>query len=150
MVSSPPKLRVFFDADVIFAGAASPVAHRASTVALRMSEITLIHGIASQQAITEVERNLTAKLPAKLPEFHLLVSRCLEIVSDPASTDLPHYSGQADPKDLPILVAALQADCSYLLTFNLRHYNPTDNTITVQRPGTFVLTLRHLMSQGFK
>ncbi|MBC7249776.1 MAG: hypothetical protein H5T62_05770 [Anaerolineae bacterium] len=54
---NPPKLRVFVDADVLFAGAASPGKHGASLLILRMAEITLIEAVASQQVITEAERN---------------------------------------------------------------------------------------------
>ena len=139
---------VFLDADVIFAGAAAPTEHGASHIVLRMSEITLIECVTSEQAMTEVERNLAEKLPAKLPEFHLLVSRCLRVVPDPEPEDLAHHTGQADPKDLPILVAALREGCPYFLTFNVRHhYSPTVGSITVQRPGEFVLTVRNLLTQ---
>jgi hypothetical protein len=147
MATRTRKPLVFLDADVIFAGAAAPSEHGASHTVLRMAEITLIECLTSQQAVTEVERNLTAKLPAKLPEFRLLVSRCLRLIPDPAPADLPAYTGQADPKDLPLLVAALQADCDFWLTFNLRHYFPPTNAITIQRPGGFLLTVRGLLSQ---
>jgi len=146
-VGKAHKPSVFLDADVIFAGAAAPSEHGASNVMLRMGEITLIECITSQQAVTEVERNLTDKLPAKLPEFHLLVGRCLRVVPDPEPNDLLPYAGQADPKDLPILVAALRERCPYLLTFNVRHYSPPTGTITVQRPGEFLLTVRTLLGQ---
>ena len=138
---------VFLDADVIFAGAAAPSEHGASHVVLRMGEITLIECVTSQQAVIEVERNLADKLPTKLPEFRLLVSRCLRVVPDPEPADLLPYAGQADAKDLPILVAALRERCPYLLTFNVRHYFPPAGTITVQQPGEFLLTVRGLLSQ---
>jgi predicted nucleic acid-binding protein len=138
---------VFLDADVIFAGSAAPSEHGASHVVLRMGEITLIECVTSQQAVSEVERSLAAKLPDKLPEFRLLVSRCLRVVSDPEPADLLPYSGQADPQDLPLLVAALREGCAYLLTFNVRHYFPAGDTIVVQRPGEFLLTVRTLLSQ---
>ena len=141
------RLVVFLDADVIFAGAAAPTEHGASHVVLRMGEITLIECVTSKQAVTEVERNLAEKLSAKLPEFRLLVSRCLRMVPDPEPEDLTRYTGQADPKDLPILVAALREGCPYLLTFNVRHYSPTGGSITVQQPGQFVLTVRNLLTQ---
>lgn len=141
------KPLVFLDADVIFAGAAAPTEHGASHVLLRMGEITLLECITSEQAITEVERNLTAKISIKLPEFRLLVSRCLRVVPDPLAADLVPHIGQADPKDLPLLVAALQANCPYLITFNTRHYFPTAQNITIQRPGEFLLTVRTLLSQ---
>jgi predicted nucleic acid-binding protein len=141
------KPTVFLDADVIFAGAAAPSEHGASHVVLRMGEITLIECVTSQQAVTEVERNLADKLPTKLPEFRLLVSRCLRVVPDPEPDDLLPYASQADPKDLPILVAALREKCPYLLTFNVRHYSPPAGTITVQQLGEFLLTVRILLSQ---
>jgi predicted nucleic acid-binding protein len=143
----PHKLRIFVDADVIFAGSASPTEHGASHVVLLMGEITLLDCITSQQAITEVERNLGEKLPAKLPEFRLLVNRCLRVVADPLVAELPAYAGLADPKDLPLLVAALREQCDYLLTFNVRHYFPQGGTITVLRPGDFLQTIRELLSQ---
>jgi hypothetical protein len=141
------KPTVFLDADVIFAGAASPSEYGASHVVLRMGEITLIECVTSQQAVTEVERNLADKLPTKLPEFRLLVSRCLRVAPDPQPADLLPYANQADPKDLPILVAALRERCPYLLTFNVRHYSPPAHIITVQQAGEFLLTVRSLLSQ---
>ncbi len=141
------KPLVFLDADVIFAGSAAPSEHGASHVVLRMGEITLLKLITSQQAVSEVERNLRAKLPDKLPEFRLLVSRCLQVVPDPEPADLLPYVGQADSKDLPLLVAALREGCAYLLTFNVRHYFPTGSGVVIQRPGDFLLTIRGLLSQ---
>lgn len=136
---------VFLDADVIFAGAASPTEHGASHVILRLGEITLIECVTSTQVVTEVERNLEEKLPSKLPELRLIISRSLRIVPDPEPEELSPYKGQADPRDLPILVAALKHNCHFLLTFNTRHYTPTATRITVQRPGDFLTTLRSLL-----
>jgi len=133
------------DADVIFAGAASPTEHGASHVVLQMGEITLIDCVSSVQAVKEVERNLADKIPEKLPDFQLLVSRSLHIVDDPQPGDLSVYKGQADPKDLPILVAAIKEGCSHLLTFNVRHFTPTSPKITVQPPSGFLLTVRSLL-----
>ena len=139
------KPKVFVDADVIFAGAASPTEHGASHVVLLMGEITLIDCISSEQAVKEVERNLSDKIPKKLPDFQLLVSRSLQIVDDPQSSELDAYEGQADPKDLPILVAAVKEGCSHLLTFNVRHFNPIYPKIIVQPPSGFLLTVRSLL-----
>jgi predicted nucleic acid-binding protein len=77
------KPLVFLDADVIFAGAAAPTEHGASHVVLRLGEITLIECVTSTQVVTEVERNLANKLPQKLPELRLILSRCLQVVPDP-------------------------------------------------------------------
>ena len=146
MVKAKNKPTLFVDADVIFAGAAAPSEHGASHVVLQMGEITLIDCVTSEQAVTEVERNLAEKIPDKLPEFHLLVNRSLRIVGDPHPDDLIPHRGQADLKDLPILVAALREKCPYLLTFNVRHFTPASNLIKVLRPGEFLLTVRSLLS----
>ena len=145
MARSREKPKVFVDADVIFAGAASPTEHGASHVVLQMGEITLIDCVSSVQAVKEVERNLADKIPEKLPDFQLLVSRSLHIVGDPQPGDLAVYKGQADPKDLPILVAAIKEGCSHLLTFNVRHFTPTSPKITVQPPSGFLLTVRSML-----
>jgi hypothetical protein len=133
---------VFVDADVIFAGSAAPSEHSASLAVLRMGEITLLDCVTSQQAITEAERNLSDKLPTKLPEFRLIISRCLRVVPDPEPADLASYAGQAAPEDLPLLVAALREGCAYLLTFNVRHFHPTSQQISVQQPDEFILVVR--------
>lgn len=138
---------VFLDADVIFAGAAAPTEHGASHVVLRLGEIGLIDCVTSTQVITEVERNFEKKLPSKLPELRLIISRSLRVVPDPEPNELTPYKGQADPKDLPILIAALKHGCHFLLTFNIRHYTPATEEITVQRPGDFVITVRGLLAQ---
>jgi predicted nucleic acid-binding protein len=141
-MTKPSKPRVFIDADVLFAGAASPSKHGASLLILRLAEITLLDVLTSEQVITEAERNLTAKLPQALPAFQHLVSRCLKICPNPKPGDLLPYEGLADPKDLPILVAAKQENCLWLVTFNLRHYIPGHSDVEVLKPGDFILRVR--------
>lgn len=140
--SRPGRPRVFIDADVLFAGAAAPTEQGASLVVLRLAEITLIDAVTSQQAIVEAERNLATKLPVALPAFRMIVSRCLQVVPDPTTTDLEGYYGLADPKDLPLLAAALRERCAYLVTFNVRHYQPGHPDTVALRPGDFILRVR--------
>jgi predicted nucleic acid-binding protein len=144
--SSPPKPRVFIDSDVLFAGAASPTDHGASLLVLRLAEITLVEAFVSEQVITEVERNLAAKIPQALPAFRHLVSRCVIIVPDPDRNDLAAYEALADPKDIPILAAAVREKCSWLVTFNTRHYQPGYPDITVVNPGEFIRRIRDLLA----
>ncbi len=145
--NSPPKPRVFVDADVLFAGAASSSEHGASLLILRMAEITLIEALTSQQVIIEAERSLAEKLPQALPTFRLLVSRCLQVVPDPAPADLEPYRGLADAEDLPVWVAALREGCPWLVTFNVRHFQPGHPDVTVQRPGEFLLRVRDRLAR---
>jgi predicted nucleic acid-binding protein len=140
------KPQVFIDADVLFAGAASPNEHSASNLILRMGELTLIDVIASIQVLTEAERNLVDKIPKALPAFQMLVSRSLKIVKDPDPNDLVEYAGLANPADLPILVAAIREECSYLTKFNIRHYQPGHPSVAVLKPGDLVLRIRYLLA----
>ena len=147
------KPRIFVDADVLFAGAAAPTEHGASLVILRMAEITLIDAVASPQVVEEAERNLADKLPAALPAFRMIVSRCLRLVPAPLPSDLAVCTGLADPKDLPILAAAVREGCPWLVTFNGRHFQPGHPAVTVLTPGQLILRVRdllaHLTSEEF-
>jgi predicted nucleic acid-binding protein len=144
--ANPSRLRVFVDADVLFAGAAAPSQHGASLTVLRLAEITLIEAVASQQVIAEAERNLAEKLPDALPVFRLIVSRCLRIVPDPDPADLGPFAGQADPKDLPILAAAVREDCPWLVTFDGRHFQPGHPAVRVLPPGELILRVRQSLA----
>ncbi len=136
------RLRLFFDADVLFAAAASPSEYGASLVLLRLSEITLIEGIASVQVATEAARNLERKVPQSVPTLEYLVRRALRIVPDPARERVHACAGRADWKDLPILVAAADAQCPILTTFNTRHFRPGLPGMEVLEPGDVVARVR--------
>ena len=146
-IKPPTKPRIFIDADVLFAGAASPNEHSASNLILRMAELTLIEAIASTQVITEVERNLQEKMPKALPAFHLLVTRCLKVMEDPKLAEINEYHGLANTGDLPILVTAIREGCSFLATFNIRHFQPGHPAVAVLKPGDLVLRIRYLLAR---
>jgi hypothetical protein len=137
---------VFVDADVLFAGVAAPTEHGASLTILRMAEITLIQALTSQQVIIEAERNLTSKLLKALPAFHLIVSRCLRVIPDPAPEELAPLRGLAQPHDLPVLTAAVREGCPWLVTFNLRHFRPGHPSVQVILPGDLILRIRGLLT----
>lgn len=141
------KLRVFFDADVLFAGAASPSEHSASQVALQLAEITVIRGVTSEEAAEEARRNLRAKIPNATEELGLLLSRSLEILPNPKPEALAAHLERADPKDLLHLVAALQEKCAYLLTYNTTDYEPGHPDVEVLTPGAFIRNVRDRLSR---
>lgn len=146
MENKPAKPRIFIDADVLFAGSASPQQYSASLVILRMAEITLIKAITSQQVITEVERNLEQKFPAALVTFRMLVSRCLQVLPDPSEQEVDALTGLADPKDLPILAAAVKHNCQFHTTYNPKHFQPGTPNLTVLPPGDLIQRIRYLLS----
>ena len=155
MPSHQHPLRVFVDADVLFAGAASPSEHpsgSASLIVLYLSELTLLDAVTSEQALTECERNLKAKLSEEaagraLVAFRQLVSRALVVVEPPLPDEVAAHAGKAHPKDLPLLVSALQQRASVLTTFNVKDYEPGDPRVEVLVPGALVQRVRMLLAQ---
>jgi predicted nucleic acid-binding protein len=135
-------LRVMIDADVLFAGAASSSGQSASGVVLRLSELTVIEGVASEQVVAETTRNLEAKVPAAVPALRQLVGACLHIVPDPETDEVAALDGRAHPKDLPILTAAVRERCDVLVTFNERDYRPGHEAVEVVTPGVLVQRVR--------
>lgn len=142
----PNKPRIFIDADVLFAGAASPTDHGASLTLLHLAEITLLDAVTSEQVIIEAERNLAAKLPATLPAFRHLVARSLTIVNNPTRDQLIAFHSLADAKDQPILAAAVLNGCPWLISFNVRHYRPGHPDVMVMKPGDFLQRIRYLLT----
>ncbi len=138
------RLRVFFDADVLIAGAASSTG--ASHLLLRVSELGLIEGLTCSQAVREADRNLQSKLPAALPAFRAILAAAeIGVVSDAHGRSLDGLQGFAHQDDLPILAAALEAGSDYLTTFNVRHYRVPEGVMRVARPGNVVARLRRAL-----
>jgi predicted nucleic acid-binding protein len=138
-------LRVMVDADVLFAGSASSSDRAASTVVLRLSDID---GVTSEQVMAEAERNLAGKVPAAVSAFRDLAAAGLRVVPDPTADEVLALDGQADPKDLPILVAAVRERCDVLVTFNERDYRPGHADVEVVTPGVLVQRVRRLVAQA--
>jgi len=140
------RLRVFFDADVLIAGAVS--ATGASYLLLRLTELGLLEGVTCAQVLREVERNLEAKLPAALPIFRALFAAAnISLAPEVPAALLERLRGLAHEDDLPILAAALVGESDYLLTFNVRHYQAPPGAITVARPGTVMARVRRALGQ---
>lgn len=143
----PAKLRVFFDADVLIAGSASKTHSSASYILLQLAELTLIEGIICPYVREEVERNLKEKLPHSLPVFRMLVQTALIEVSDPPADSLKKWAGRADPKDLPVLGAAILHGCHYLVTFNSGDYPDPPEVLEVVEPGELVQQVRKRLAK---
>ena len=107
--------RVFIDSDVLFAGSSFPNINSASNVILQIDEVVLIKVVAREQVIAEVSRNLGEKMPEALPIFTRIVRRCIQVIPDPSPQDVEGLSPQAAWKDVPILAAAINARCHYLI-----------------------------------
>lgn len=133
-------VRVFCDADVLIAGAASTTG--ASHILLQLSELTLIECVSSPLAVHEAERNIAAKLPAALPAFREILDAGIDLVPEAAPAVSRGLAAQAHQKDVPILAAAVAAGADFLATFNVRHFRSRSSPPLIVQPRRVVAAIR--------
>ena len=142
--------RVFFDANVLIAGAAARGG--ASRAALMMAEAGLFQMVVSRQVLDEAERNLRRKLPRGLPILaEILGDVHLEVVDDPAPQSFARWLDCIEAKDAPIVEAAAVANIDYLLTLNSRDFTPVvaaRSGLTILAPSQFVERIREIITAG--
>lgn len=125
--------RVFLDANVLVSAAWT--SENGLLALWRLADVTLL---TSAYVIAESDRNVrTPEQRTRL--FRLL--QVLEIVDEPRGhalapgVDLP-------PKDVPILLAAMEAKASHLLTGDRQHFGPyfgrTFGGVQVLRPSEYL------------
>lgn len=138
-------LKIFLDADVLMASAASSTPNSAGQVLLSLSEITLIEAITSELVIEECERNIPTVFERSddvLQAFRKVVNRALDVVDRPSQETVRAYRPYAAWSDAPHLASASEYACRYLVTYNLSDYDPSDLDIEVAEPGTVVRLAR--------
>jgi predicted nucleic acid-binding protein len=146
------RWRVFIDTSALIAGVVS--ASGAAREVLRLAEAHLIEPLVSRQVLTEADRNLTAKLPSLLDDYHLLLSHIDPvIVEDPDRAAVHEAARVIERSDAPILAAARAARVDYLVTWNTRDFQ----TASVRRwapfpvvtPGEFLRAFRDALPKDF-
>jgi predicted nucleic acid-binding protein len=129
--------RVFLDANVLFSAA-----YRAGSTLARLWEATSISLMSSPYAIEEAHRNLEER--DARTRLQALVA-ALEIVPDIAGGHLP-TDVSLPQKDLPILLAAIAAEATHLLTGDRVHFGVYFGRriagVLIQRPGDYLATHR--------
>jgi len=142
-------IRVFLDANVYFAGSASPTG--ASALILQLAAHGRIEITASRLVLLEAERNLRRKRPAKdLKAFHQCLQQIrLRVIPTPPETAWTRYEGVIHPKDVAILAAAVASRVTHLVTLDRRHFmtqavSGAVPELTILTPGDFLRELvRH-------
>jgi uncharacterized protein len=110
-----PKDIVFLDASVLFSAA---YRHEAKFLKLwRMTDVSLV---TSPYAAEETRRNLEKSEQRERLETLL---QSVELISALAGKPLPE-GVNLPAKDVPILLAAIAANATHLLTSDLRHFGP--------------------------
>ena len=144
--------RVFADASVLIAGAGSRTG--ASRAVLVMAEIGLYRLVVSRQVLDEMERNLRKKLPAALPVFaELMAAINPEVVPDPSPEEVIRWQSVIEPKDAPILAAAVAAAPDRFLTLDVKDfiepvYVAEKSELRIETPAEFVQAIRALVEEG--
>ena len=131
-------LRVFLDANVYFAGSASPTG--GSALVLQLILKGRIEVTASRLVLREAERNLRRKRPPKdLKTFHQFLKHAkLRVIRTPPETAWKPYEGIIHPKDVPVLAAAVASKATYLVTLDRRHFMA--KMMSGKVPGLVILT----------
>ena len=116
-------VRVFLDSSVLIAASASNKG--ASYAVVLLGEIGLIKVVISSQVLEECERNLFKKLPESIEVFRSIISTLNpEVLSNPGLENINLLVNLIEPKDAPILGAALQGKVNCLLTLNTKDFTP--------------------------
>ena len=122
-------IRVLLDANILFSAAYRP-GRRLS----RLWQATGIELVSSAYVLGEAVRNIKRKYPAQMPVLQELL-RHVHLVGDESDTREDVF--EIDPKDLPVLRAAIASRSTYLITgdgdFD-RYFGTTIEGVTVLRP----------------
>jgi uncharacterized protein len=144
--------RVFFDANVIIAGASSNrgEAHVIIRLAEGRQDIGLL---ATEYTIDEAERTLQRKQSEALPRFYE-IRECLEVHPEPSLGLVKHLDlflprkKRLPKKDLPVLAGAISAGADWLITHDREHFGPlygdTVEGVEILRPVTAIARLDQL------
>jgi predicted nucleic acid-binding protein len=124
--------RLFLDANILFSAAFRPAAGLLQLWKLR--DVTLY---SSRYAVEEARINLTEQ------DQRMRLSRLSEKVQFAEAALRQFPQGISLPeKDVPILLAAIEARCTHLLTGDVRHFGPyfgnTIEGVSIILPGNYL------------
>ena len=128
-------LSVCVDSNVLIAGLMSTKG--ASHAILLLGELGLFRLLVPEVAVEEVRRNLRGLLPEAIPLFDQFLTLPAVSVWSGSAKDEAAARAHADPKDVPILAAAIGSSAALLVTHNIRHFASTDS-VRVLRPSALL------------
>ncbi len=112
-------MKLFLDANVLFAAAATPKG-RAQRL-FQLAEAGLCELCASPYVLDEVRRNLQHKPPGALVRLHDFLSR-LQVLADAEAELVAWAQAYLPAKDAPVLAAAVASRADALVTGDRRHF----------------------------
>lgn len=115
-------MRLFLDANVLFAASVSPQGRSASLFLFASrQECTLLP---SPHVVTEARRNLDAKAPDAVARFRELLGLVTVVPEAPPATVRWAREQGLPAEDAPVLAAAVAAGADALVTGDVRHFSP--------------------------
>lgn len=113
-------MRVFLDANVVFAAAISPEGRSAAL--FQLAQRGLCELLVSPHAVTEARRNVEARYPEAMVRLERLLQRVTTVPeASPAGVAWARRQGLPD-EDVPILAAAAHATADVLVTGDRTHF----------------------------
>ncbi|MGH2447523.1 MAG: PIN domain-containing protein [Chloroflexota bacterium] len=129
MASTPAKglIKVCLDSSVLIAGAISPHGSARDLLDAGLDDRASLY--LSTLVLQETERNLARKAPAALPMFRLFIDALRPQLVDPSTEQVLEAARVVEPKDAPIVAAALAAHADVLATYDRKHLSAQANAI---------------------
>ena len=130
--------RLFLDANILF----SP-AYSADSPLLELWRLKKVLLFSSGYSLEEARRNLALLRPDRLSNLQQLIAK-VQLADAPPLATVPIEARALPQKDLPILLAAIEARATHLLTADTRHFGPlrgkTLEGVLVLTPGDYLRT----------
>ena len=128
--------RLFLDANVLFSAAYNP-----KSPLLELWQLSGVDLLCSAYAVQEARQNLAIHRPNRLGEFEHLVGK-LSLLDAPLTMTAAAGAAGLPDKDLPILLGAIGAKATHLLTVDKKHfgslYGQTLDGVLVTTPGDYL------------
>ena len=130
--------RLFLDANILFSAADS-----ADSPLLELWRLKKVLLFSSGYSLEEARRNLALLRPDRLSNLQQLIAK-VQFADAPPLATAPIEARALPKKDLPILLAAIEARATHLLTADTRHFGPlrgkTVEGVLVLTPGDYLRT----------
>lgn len=130
--------RLFLDANILFSAAYS-----ADSPLLELWRLKQALLFSSGYSLEEARRNLALLRPDRLSNLQQLIAK-VQLADAPPLATVPIEARALPQKDLPILLAAIEARATHLLTADKRHFGPlrgkTLEGVLVLTPGDYLRT----------
>lgn len=114
------KIKVFVDTNIWFSAfyKKGPASELLEKLISEKYMVTI-----SELVLKEILANIKEKLPLKTELVRgFLLSYPLTIVKNPSPLEIRNYQNLEEKKDLPILISAINYQCHYLVTGNLKDF----------------------------